>query len=179
MGDSCSIIAASGKGITTNAPFCGDLTIPQMWLEEQEALWMQPTESPKLIVIMVGGNDFYYNDPPQNDTFVETYVKFIQNIRKFKGDDIPIYLCQCTASCCSSEGSPTKHPMDDESAVRACALLNDLTRSVAEAFPDHRTRFFSIKAVLSTADHYGIMMHWNQLGHKSIANFIYESIVSN
>jgi hypothetical protein len=178
LGESCSTIAASGKGITTNAPFCGDSTLPEMWRKEQESLWMQPDEPPKLIVIMAGGNDFYYNSAPDRERFIETFLDFLREIRRHKGDVVPIYLFQCTAYCCSSEGSPSTHPSEDPEAVRVCETLNELTEYITKVLSVDQIRYFKICTKLEVADHYGIMMHWNSEGQRKIATGIHQLIGS-
>lgn len=177
LGDSAITVAGSGKGITVNAPMCGAETIPDIWhretAEESEEgeSWMQPIESPRALVMMVGGNDFYNHEIPDRNTFVTKFADFIKCIRGLRGTQVPIFLFQCSANCCSSAGGPYSHPSDDPTVNTSCNTLCEFTEEVSRVVRevDNGIYFHKIDIRLSTESDYSIMMHWNEAGQLAIA----------
>lgn len=177
MGASALTVAGSGKGTSLNAPMCGAETIPDIWNRETAETsedgdsWMQLKESPRAVVMLVGGNDFYKNLSPDRNTFVTKFAGFIKCIRDLRGTQCPIFLFQCTANCCSSEGGPSSHPGDDPAVIAACNTLCEFTEEVSRVAGGvaNGIHFHKIDVRLSTETDYGIMMHWNEAGHIAIA----------
>lgn len=176
------IVAYSGKGISQNAPFCGDETIPEIWAKlEGTKHKMGPHEAPSFVAILLGGNDFYDHEGPPLEVFISKVREFLNSIRNARGETVPIFVFQCSPSCLSSAGSPSVHPSEDREAVAACERLTQWTQfAVESAGGRERFIFFStVEASLKVPDDYGIMMHWNRSGQRKIAKAMLRAIVEH
>ena len=166
------IIASSGKGVIRNAPFCGSETIPDLWenLERSHEL-IRTTGPPRFIALMIGGNDYFDHRGPDPDSFFNGFKQFLRVLRNIRGDSVPIFVFQCRASCMSSGGSPTVHPNEDESCVDSANRLCRLTQEAVESAggKDQSIHFHALDLVLNINSDYGIMMHWNRVGQRKIA----------
>ena len=168
----CLTVAASGKGIASNAPMCGYSTLPDVWEEQQaRATWMMPVEPPIGVFVLAGGNDFFGQVVPDRDTFVDAFRSFLGRVRYYRGPMTPIHLFQCSSGCCSSAGSPSVHPSKQFDVVVACEALASYSATVVKTAQCEGAiiRFEQLITRLDFPSHYGIMMHWNRRGQRAIA----------
>lgn len=168
------MIAASGRGIIRNAPFCGTETVPELWRQSKvkHGSRVQPSELPRAVVLLVGGNDFYDLQGPCSVEFTKEFSRFICEIRSFYGSQVPIFLFQCSASCLSSAGSASVHPQLDEPAVRASERLCGMTEAVTKTAGSSEASiyFHVLRTRLIHPVDYSIMMHWSESGQRKIAS---------
>ena len=176
---SARTVAMSGKGVTSNAPFCGAETIPQIWANLEETRNdFDPNIPPACVCILVGGNDFFDHVGLDKRTFVSAFSNFLSSIRDKRREQAPIFVFQCAASCMSSAGSPRVHPQEDQEAAKACERLCEWTaEAVNQSGGSARSIFYStIDTPLDVLTDYGIMMHWNRSGQSKIARAMVSAI---
>ena len=168
------ILGASGKGVVRNAPMCGAETIPEMWgrLRSDPAV-IRLRSKPRAVVLLVGGNDFFDHTGPDEESFINTYSKFLSDIRDFRGKDVPIFVFQCSETCASSAGSPSCLPMEDETVGEVSDKLGIMTMAAVESCGGAKERiFFEMIRERLSLDDYGLMMHWNVTGQSKIAAYM-------
>jgi lysophospholipase L1-like esterase len=158
--------AWSGKGIVKNAPMCGETCLPDLWSSHRYTLVDEP---PRLIAILAGGNDFFSESFPTKDEFQTQFSEFLHTVRKIRGNSVPIYVFQCSASCCSSAGSPSVHPSEDEWAIKSSKMLHENTLNTVSGIGDDKIVYHQIDIKLDLNTDYATMMHWSPCGHEKIA----------
>ncbi len=158
--------AYSGKGIAQNAPMCGSETLPQLWADNH---WMA-TSAPQAVVVLAGGNDFYSGSGPSD--FVETFSEFLTAIKLVRGEQVPVFVFQCSVNCASSIGSPDVHGREDPANMHACNRLVELTRlAVSNTGGSFKKIIYhTIDVRLDIPADFAIMMHWSECGQAKIAN---------
>ncbi len=155
---------------------CGDMCLPELWFKHHHTL----DEPPALVAILAGGNDFFDRNYPDKDDFVAKFSELIIMIRKIRGDTVPIYIFQCCASCCSSAGSPSDHPMQDPWVIESTNLLDEYTRAtvVAAGGSSECIFYHHIQIQLDLPTDYATMMHWSVSGQEKIARAMAQFISS-
>jgi len=106
----------------------------------------------------------------EESSFVETMQQFIRSIKRYRGNEVPIFVFQCSASCASSAGDPDSHPENDESAIQTSRKLEKLSLIAIQGLhgvPNVHFRLLKSKLILE--EDFAIMMHWSPSGHKKIA----------
>ena len=168
------ILGASGKGVVRNAPMCGPETIPEMWNRlKSDPTVIRLRSKPRAVVLLVGGNDFFDHAGPDDEIFINTYSKFLSDIRDTHGKKVPIFVFQCSETCASSAGSPTCHPMEDETVGEISDKLGIMTMAAVESCGGAKERiFFEMIRERLSLDDYGLMMHWNVKGQSKIAAYM-------
>jgi len=148
-------ISHSGQGIARNYNDSDrSRHMPDRYLytfdESRDERWKADGSKPDVTVIYLGTNDFSTNRQPTRDTFRQSYIRLIREIKENYGENHPVL-------CVSSKADP---------------VLSDYVREAVERCGFNNVYFEGLyNAVhMDTDVELGADWHPNYLGHKKIAH---------
>merc|ERR1711974_502696 len=169
--------AFSGKGITQNAAkslgFSGPITMPAYWGrtlpgdDNPTTVWNFTRWVPDLVVVLLGANDFTYNESPELDVFTARYTDMLRSI--FHSYAAVSARIPVVVTLCGGGQVPT------DCNMKACPYVNASTiafKSTSRQFAE-QLYFVTVPLhVLRDDKYWGCLDHRNTKGKQKFASYI-------